>query len=247
MAQWLDGRVVERIDWNDALHTLKIAADIAPFQAGQFIKLALEIDGELVGRPYSLVNSPAEKTLEFFFNVVQGAPLSPRLAALQAGDAIKVAPQANGFLVLEEVPESDTLWLISTGSGIGPFLSILDTPAAWARHKKIVLIQAVRHQIDLAYKDRIAQVAARHPDQFVHVAFVSREAVPGTLSGRIPDAIRDGRLEAQAGATLSATTSHIMLCGNPGMIAETTEALVARGMKKHRRKDPGQISVESYW
>ena len=247
MAQWVEGRVVERIDWSDRLHSLRVEAQIDPFRAGQFTKLGLAIDGEIVGRPYSIVNVPGDPILEFYFSTVKEGPLSPRLAALKAGDTVQVAPRPNGFLVLEEVPPAIHLWLISTGTGIGPFLSILKTPEPWQRFQRVVLVHAARTEGELSYRRAIARVAEAEPKRFTYIPFLSRESTDYALEGRIPQAIADGRLEARAALRFDPVQCHVMLCGNPGMVEDATAALVARGLRKHKRKEPGQISMETYW
>ena len=104
---------------------------MAPFQAGQFPKLALDINGEVIGRPFSFVNPPGATPLEFYFIEVPNGLHSQCLAVLEAGDPVWVTPQAAGFLTLSEVPDAKHLWLLSTGTGLGPFLCILKTEAPW--------------------------------------------------------------------------------------------------------------------
>lgn len=246
MANWIEGQVVGNTAWTERLYSLQVAAEIAPFVAGQFIKLGMSVDGVEVGRPYSLVNPPHTELLEFCFSIVPDGPLSGRLAALHAGDRLLVAPRANGFLVLAEVPAARALWLISTGTGIGPFLAILRTEEPWQRFERVVLVHAARLARELIYRDVIEEVGAAHPAQFAYVPFVSREAADFALPGRIPQAIADGTLEARAGAPFDAQ-SHIMLCGNPQMVADAEKALTTRGLRKHRRREPGHITVETYW
>jgi ferredoxin--NADP+ reductase len=247
MAQWIEGRVVERIDWTDRLHSLRIEAKIEPFRAGQFTKLGLQVGDEIVGRPYSIVSAPGDPILEFYFSTVPEGPLSPRLSALKPGDAVLVAPKPNGFLVLDEVPPAIHLWLVSTGTGIGPFLSILKTAEPWLRFQRIVLVHAARTAEELTYRRAIARVMEAEPKRFAYIPFLSREAADFAMTGRIPQAIADGRLEARAGLGLEPTLAHVMLCGNPAMVADATTALAARGLRKHKRKEPGQISMETYW
>lgn len=247
MSKWLEGRVVGQKRWTDRLYSLQVSAPLGRFEAGQFTKLALDAGGERHARPYSLVNTPGAEPLEFYYNVVEAGPLSPRLAALQAGDAVFVAPNPAGFLVLAEVPEAENLWLISTGTGLGPFLSILRTEAPWQRFKQVVLVHATRTAAEQTYGELLGAVGAARGAQFRRVAFVSRERAPGALEGRVPAAMRDGRLERAAQAELSAARSHVLLCGNPEMVADATAALAERGMRKHRRRAPGHIGVETYW
>jgi len=248
MSKFVEGTVVGKRRWAERLYSLQVdTAEILPFQAGQFTKLALDIDGEMVGRAYSLINAPDETPLEFYFIEVPGGLLTQRLAALEVGDAVWVAPQAAGFLTLAEVPDAKHLWLLSTGTGIGPFLSILKTEEPWQRFERVVLVHAVRHADELAYGETIRDLAQQHGEQFRFVPFVSREVADFALRARIPAAIADGRLEARAGIALAPESSQVMLCGNPDMLRDTSEALLTRGLKKNRRNDPGQITLESYW
>jgi len=124
---------------------------------------------------------------------------------------------------------------------------MLATAKPWQRFERVVLVYAVRTLSELNYQERIAQVQVAHPEQFVFIPFVSREVTDFALPGRIPQSMIDGRLEARAGVKISAEDSQVMLCGNPKMVEDTTDLLIERGLKKHKRKDPGQITVENYW
>ncbi len=247
MAAWNLGKVVERIQWSKTLYSLYVESDIEPFKAGQFVKMALEINGEVVERPYSLVNPPDHRPLEIYYIEVPNGPLTSRLVKLDSGDEILVAQRAHGFMILDEVPQAKHLWLMATGTGVGPFLSILATEKPWQRFARVVLVYAVRTLSDLSYQERISQILVKHPGQFTFIPFISREPSDFALSGRIPQAIIDGRLEAHVGIKISTENSQIMLCGNPQMVKETTNVLIERGLKKHHRFDPGQITVENYW
>ena len=239
--KWLSGRVIQNRHWTESLFSLRVEGAALSFQAGQFVRIALNINGERVARAFSFVNPPSDPVLEFYGVIVPEGPLSPRLATLKAGDALCVASNPAGFLVLREVPDAETLWLVATGTGLAPFLSILRTPTPWQRFRNVVLVHAVRYASELTYKEVIRGTAARY------VTFVSREAAPGSLPGRIPAAIADGRLEQAVGLPLTPQSSHVMLCGNPQMLRDATAALTARGMRKHRRRAPGHITVESFW
>jgi ferredoxin--NADP+ reductase len=239
--KWLAGRVIENRHWTEALFSLRVADAALSFQAGQFVRIALDINGERVARAFSFVNPPGDPLLEFYGVIVPEGPLSPRLAKLAPGDTLYVARNPAGFLILSEVPEAETLWLVATGTGIAPFLSILRTEAPWQRFRNVVLVHAARYARELTYQDVVRATAARY------VTFVSREAAAGSLAGRIPAAIADGRLEQAAGIKLAPETSHVMLCGNPQMLRDATAALIARGMRKHRRRARGHITVESFW
>ena len=240
-SKWLESRVIENRRWTDALFSLRVEGPQLRFEAGQFVRIALD---ERIARPFSFVNPPQDPVLEFYGIVVPEGPLSPRLMELRAGERLLVASNPAGFLVLSEVPDAETLWLVSTGTGIAPFLSVLRTEAPWRRFPNIVLVHAVRHARELVYQEMIRKIVKEKPLRYL--TFVSREAAPGSLAGRIPAAVRDGRLETAAGLALDGH-SHVMLCGNPDMLKDASAALAERGLRKHRRRTPGHITVESFW
>ena len=247
MAKWIEGRVHGLHAWTDELFSLQVEAELPVFTAGQFTRLGLEIDGEMVGRPYSFVNGPHDPLHEFYFIRVPDGPLTQRLIQLGPGDPVFLAPRAAGFFVLKEVPEAANLWMLSTGTAIGPFLSILSTEEPWQRFQRIVLVHAVRTLAELAYSDTIQSLLDQHPDQLTFVPFVSREQSDFALSGRVPAAIEDGTLEAHAGLALDVDSSQVMICGNPDMVSDTQGVLKARGMQKNRRREPGHVTTEQYW
>ena len=242
MTAWSEGKVIENRHWTGSLFSLRVEGPRPAFEAGQFVRIALQIEGERVARPFSFVNPPHDPVMEFYGVVVPEGPLSPRLARLERGDELLVASNPAGFLVLSELPDAQTLWLLSTGTGIAPFLSILRTQAPWQNFRNVVLVHAVRRANELVYQELI-----RPMQDLRYVAFVSREAHAGALAGRIPAAILDGRLEAAAGLALAPESSQVMLCGNPDMLRDAAAALAVRGLRKHRRRSPGQITVESFW
>lgn len=121
MANWVNGKVTQVHHWTDALMSLVVNAPIDKFTAGQFAKLALDIDGERVQRAYSYVNAPDDPNLEFYLVTIPDGKLSSKLSTLEVGDEVLVTEQASGFFVLEEVPTVNTLWMLSTGTAIGPF------------------------------------------------------------------------------------------------------------------------------
>ncbi len=251
MAQWVEGRVAGRRQWTERLYSLQVSAADVGFVAGQFGRIALPAapgaKEPMIGRPYSFVNPPGSQPHEFYFIVLPEGPLTPRLAALSIGEPVWLAPKANGFFSTGEIPVAQVLWCLATGTGIGPYLSILRTAEPWQKFERAVLVHAVRHAEELTYRDEIAAISRDRPGAFAYVPMVSREAHPGALAGRIPDAIADGRLEARAGVALAPENSHVMLCGNPAMVDDTQALLATRGMRRHRRKEPGHVTVETYW
>lgn len=244
---WVKGKIVENIHWTRNLFSLKITAEVDNFTAGQFTSLALDIDGERIARPYSYLNPPGAQPLEFFFYTATDGVLSNALVSLEPGAEVWVRQQANGFFTLDEVPDTRDLWMLATGTGIAPFFSMLHTPEPWQRFQHIVLVHAVRTQSDLRYQELIAALAAKYPGKFTFKAFVSREAVPDTLKGRIPAAIENGTLEQAVSRQITSDDSHVMLCGNPDMVKDSVAVLKLRGLRKNRRRTPGHITVENYW
>lgn len=247
MSKWVEGTVVSQKHWAGQLYSLQVEAELAPFQAGQFAKLALAVDGEMVARPYSFVNAPHERPHDFHYVVLPDDPLTLRLCKLEAGDPVYLMPQASGLLTLGQVPPGEHLWLLAGGTALGSFLSILKTEAPWQRFERVILAHAVRRAAELSYQDQVRSLLTQHAGKFAFVPVVSQEKTDFALGGRIPKAIEDGRLEARAGLALTARSSRLMVCGNPEMVADSVHALQRRGLKKHRRRDAGQICVENYW
>jgi ferredoxin--NADP+ reductase len=251
MSTWVEGRVAFVRHWTDRLLSLGVDAPEVGFEAGQFARLALPAPPgskePMLGRPYSFVNPPQRAPHEFYLVVVPEGPLSPRLAALVPGDPLWLLSRANGFFTIDEVSPAESLWALATGTGIGPFLSILRTEAPWEKFPRIVLVQAVRFARELTYGDAIAEIARAHPGAFTHIPVVSREDHSSALRGRIPALIDNGRLEARAGVPIGPESAQAMLCGNPQMVDDTQETLKRRGMRRHRRREPGHVHVEAYW
>ncbi len=256
--KFIEGCVVGRKDHTSNLFSLLFEAPLASFIAGQYcqVGLKLPVNGEpeaahaLVMRPYSLVNAPHERPFEIVLTEVPerlGGVLTPALHRLHVGDAVFVSPIAYGFFSMPEVPDADVLWGLATGTANGALLSCLKTDEPWQKFRKIVLVHAVRTAAELTYRDQVDAIARAYPGRFQYIPFVSREGHDGALRGRIPNAIADGSLEAQAGIELNGETAHCMVCGNPEMVADTLAVLKARGLKKHRRKEAGQITTEAYW
>ena len=251
MTAWVEGRVAGRRRWNDSLFSLLVDAPQVTFIAGQFARLALPAPPgakePMLGRPYSFVNPPSAQPHEFYFIVLPEGPLSPRLAMLDAGESVWLAPRANGFFSVSETADAESLWCLSTGTGIGPFLSMLRTAEPWEKFARVVLVHSVRYADELTYRDEIANIGRAHPGAFDYVPMVSRDVHREALAGRIPAAIDDGRLEARVGLSLTPENAHAMLCGNPAMVDDVQKVLAARGMRRHRRKEPGHITLETYW
>jgi ferredoxin--NADP+ reductase len=246
MAQWLSGTVTTNTHWTDSLFSLKVETEPFDFIAGQFVRLALDTPDGKVQRAYSLLNSPGTKEQEFLISTVADGLLSPLLQQLKPGDAIQLSQPASGFFTLDEVPEGENLWLISTGTGIGPFLSMLGTSEPWQRFSSVILLHSVRYAAELVYQPEIRQWQQQYGKQLHYQPVVTREQLAGALAQRIPELIQNGTLQQACGQTLN-KNSQVMLCGNPQMITETKATLEQLGLSKNLRRDPGQITVEHYW
>ena len=240
------GRVAARRDWAPGLITLTVEAAIEPFVAGQFVNLALEIDGQFVRRSYSIASAPGSP-LEFYLKEVVGGALTPRLARLEPGANVWVERKPQGFFTLGYVPQCRELWLVATGTGLGPFLAMMRAGEVWQRFERVSVVHGARSADHLAYADEIAALSAAHPGRLSYTQLVSGVAPGSALRGRVTTAFADGSLEGRAGLILDPERSHLMLCGNPDMILELTAVLATRGLRKHRVRTPGHITAEKYW
>ncbi|WP_394131219.1 ferredoxin--NADP reductase [Shewanella maritima] len=248
---WTTGKVIEKINWNAKLFSLRIQVDIGPYLAGQFIKLSQIQNDKRVARAYSIVNAPGDDFIEVLAVEVEQGQLSPNLHQLHIGDTIEVSTKASGFMTLEEIPHGplhgDHLWLLATGTAVGPFISMLHTAEPWQRFSKVVLVYGVRLSSDLAYLDDIKSFEQKFGDQFIFIPCVTREPIDDGLSCRIPDGLKNGTIEQFAKLDINAEDSQVMICGNPGMITGAQNELHDKGLVKNLRRTPGQITVEKYW
>ena len=244
---WVEGTVTRRHDWAPGLITLGLDTIASPFVPGQFINLALDRDGVRVKRSYSLA-SAAGAPSEIYLAHVSGGALTPALFELEPGDRVWVDDRAVGFFTLEYVPEARHLWLLSTGTGLGPFIAMLRSADIWQRFSRIVVVHGVREAAHLGYRAELLSWAEQRPEQFSYLPLVTREAAPpGALSGRLPELIVSGELERRVMLPLAAADAHVLLCGNPAMITDAQQVLGERGLHKHRPRKPGHITIESYW
>lgn len=236
------------------LFTLRTTRDPGfRFRAGQFARLGVtKPDGSTVWRAYSMVSSPFDEFLEFFSIVVPGGEFTSELSRLGVGDTLLVERQAFGYLTLDRFVDGRDLWLLATGTGVAPFLSILQDFEVWERFERILLVYSVREGAELAYQELIAGLSQRdylaeyaHKLQFIPT--VTRESRAGALNGRITTLLDNGELERVAGVPMTAEHSRVMLCGNPQMIDDTRKLLKQRDMNLSLSRRPGQVAVETYW
>ena len=247
MAKFLPCRVVENQLLGSSHYILRVQApESIKFIPGQFTRLGLHIDDELVARAYSFVNAPAEPLLEFYSIVVPDGSFSTRLMQLRAGAEILVSDLPSGFLTLPETPSGDNIWLLATGTGIGPFISLIRAGEIFSKFARVIVVHAVRYPGELNYHQELQQHCQRY-NQLRYIFITSREQHNGALFGRIPQHIASGCLQDTAGVAITPEQSRIMLCGNPDMLTDTTNQLELIGLRRHRRRKPGQILMEKYW
>lgn len=220
------------------------------FTAGQFARIGLKVGDELVVRAYSVVSSPFDETLEFFSIVVPDGAFTSNLQHLKLGDELYLEKIPYGYLTLAryQLPLPQDLWLLGTGTGLAPFISMLQDFETWKNYKNINLVYSVRTASELAYADRIQEIAETFGEGHTGFRFtpiITRDP-EAPLHDRLPILIENGELEKAVGLEFNPETTHIMLCGNPEMVEDTKEALKARGLTMNRRGE-GNIAVENYW
>ena len=223
------------------------------FTPGQFARLGIaRDDGAIVWRAYSIASATYDEYLEFFSVVIPAGEFTSRLASFRPGDRILVDKASYGYLTTARFVGGKDLWMLSSGTGLAPFLSILRDPSVWEQYENLIVVHSVRHAGELAYRDEIATIAHSEPiagqsARLHYVPVVTRECCPDALVARIPQLIEDGRLEAAAGVRLDLERSRIMVCGNPQMTDDLRGLLTARGFRVSRRANPGQLAFENYW
>lgn len=237
--------------WTDTLFSFTMTRPAHfKFTAGQFARIGLKVGDELVVRAYSVVSSPFDETLEFFSIVVPDGAFTSNLQHLRIGDELYLEKIPYGFLTLAryQLPLPKDLWLLATGTGLAPFLSMLQDFETWSKYQHIHLVYSVRTASELAYVERIQEMAETFGEGhsgFKFVPIITREP-NAVLHQRLPQLIENGELEQFVGLEFNPESTHVMLCGNPEMVEETKEALKARGLSMNRRGE-GNIAVENYW
>jgi ferredoxin--NADP+ reductase len=247
-------RLLEVRPWSPNLFSLRCTR--APgfrFEAGQWARLGVrKPSGSIVWRAYSLVSAPHDDELEFFSIVVPDGEFTSELSRLEVGDELLVERKPYGFLTLDRFGDGRDLWLLGTGTGLAPFLSILQGLEVWQRFERIVLVYSARNRSELAYQELIEEIPQREyldglGSKLIYLPLVTREHLPGTLHGRVTHLLRSGELEQAAGVALTPEDSRVMLCGNPQMIEDSLALLKERGLQLALTRRPGQIAVENYW
>ena len=270
-------KVIEVTRWAPTLLSFKVTRpDGFKFTAGQFVRLGIHgkdlqyfaqnhetklITSETQGQPidlegyvfraYSVASSPYDEFIEFFSVVIPEGEFTSKVNHIQVGDSLLLNTTPFGYLTLAryQLPLPNDLWLLATGTGLAPFLSILKTIDVWQQYQRIILVYSARTSQELAYQAEIGSIKSIYGDDgaaFVFLPIVTREADYTGEKARVPNLILSGKLTELVGQKLDKDRSHVMLCGNPQMVEDTKEALKSIGLTMNRRGE-GNIAVENYW
>lgn len=260
-----NARVTERQDLNEALIVFRAVYDdehTPSYIAGQFVNLGLEPrspdlasgKSNLVKRPYSVSSVPGEASVEFFVRLVDEGALTPELFRCGVGDPLWMDERFLGKFTLEMLPESPApadrdVVMVSTGTGLAPFMSMLRANLAARPWRRLVMINGVRIESDLGYREELESLD-REQDWFTYLPVLSRPEPDGNwagLTGHVGALLKPDTYQQHVGVPLEPQTGQVMLCGNPAMIDEVQADLESRGFEKHSRRNPGQIHLERYW
>jgi ferredoxin/flavodoxin---NADP+ reductase len=251
MSAFNQERVTGVHHWTDTLFSFTTTRDPAfRFKNGQFTMIGLEVDGKPLLRAYSVVSPNYDDELEFFSIKVPDGPLTSRLQHLKEGDPIIVSRKAVGTLVLDNLTDAKNLYLVGTGTGLAPFMSLIRDPETYERFEKVVLIHGCRQVAELAYGETITKTLPEDEflgemisERLIYYPTVTRE--PFRNRGRITDLITSGRLFEDIGLPpISSANDRVMLCGSPQMIADLRVILEERGMEEGNHGEPAHFVVE---
>jgi len=238
MSNYSSQRVISVHHWNDSLFSFRTTRDPAlRFINGQFVMIGLPQDGRPLTRAYSIASANHDEFLEFFSIKVPNGPLTSKLQHLAVGDEIVVSRKPTGTLVLRDLRPGKNLYLLATGTGLAPFLSLIQDPETYERFEKVVLIHGVRWIKDLAYSEFIGEELPRHEffselisGKLIYYPTVTRE--PFRHRGRITELVASGRLFADIGLPpLDPAHDRAMVCGSPAMIKDCCGLLDTRGFQ----------------
>ena len=252
MSQLATERVLHVHHWNDTLFSFRTTRDPGlRFRNGHFVMLGLPAEGKPLMRAYSVASANHEDHLEFFSIKVPNGPLTSRLQHLQPGDEVIVGRKPVGSLVLDDLRPGRHLYLLSTGTGLAPFISIIQDPETYERFDKVVLIHGVRQVSELAYAHFIEQALPNHEllgelvrDKLVYYPTVTRE--PFRHQGRLTDVIASGRLATDIGLPpLDPAVDRAMICGSAAMLADSCKLLDGLGFQiSPRQGELGDYVIE---
>lgn len=236
-------KVIDVVHWNDTLFSFKTTRRQGlRFRNGEFIMIGLEQDGKPVMRAYSIASANHEEYLEFFSIKVPDGVLTSRLQHLTVGDEVLIGSKPTGTLVIDDLRDGRNLFLIGTGTGLAPFLSIIKDPETYERFEKVVLFHGVRFVNEVAYHKMLTEELADHEylgemvsEQLIYYPCVTREEYQN--QGRITDLMKSGKLYADTGLSeIDPKLDRVMLCGSPSMLKETCAILNDSGFEESSRR-----------
>jgi ferredoxin/flavodoxin---NADP+ reductase len=237
--------------WTDRLFSFKTTRNPAfRFQNGQFTMIGVEVKGRPLVRAYSLVSANYEEKLEFFSIKVADGPLTSRLQHLKEGDPILVSRKATGTLVLDNLSAGRNLYLLGTGTGLAPFLSVIKDPETYERFERVVIVHGCRWAAELAYSELISDVLPNDElvgesirEKLTYYPTVTRE--PFRHNGRISLLMTTGKLFEDVGLPpISPEADRFMLCGSPNMLADIRAILKDKHLVEGNHGAPGHYVIE---
>ena len=239
--------------WTPNLFTLRTTRFKGyKFVPGQFARLGLRKGDKIVWRAYSILSANYDDFLEFYSIVVPEGEFTSELANLHVGDEILIDKIAYGALTTDRFVNGKDLWMLSTGTGLAPFISVLYDFNVWEQYDNIILVHCAREKDELAYEELIHsfhdnEYYQEYSHKLKYVQTVTRETVPNTLNARITELLENGELEKHVGIPLDIERSRIMICGNPDMVDDTRHLLTQKGLTLSKRSAPGNFAVEQLW
>ena len=241
MSAFLEERVLSVHHWTDRLFSFTTTRDPAlRFSNGHFTMIGLKVDGKPLLRAYSIASPNWEEHLEFLSIKVPDGPLTSRLQNIQVGDTIIVGKKPTGTLLIDYLLPGKNLYLIGTGTGLAPWLSIVRDPDTYERFEKVVVVHGVRQVAELAYHELLGDIVR---DKLIYYPTVTRE--PFRNQGRITDLITSGAFPANIGLPpLDPLTDRVMLCGSPAMLADLKVMLEKRNFEEGNTSTPGDFVIE---
>jgi ferredoxin--NADP+ reductase len=238
--------------WNENLFSFRTTRDPGlRFVSGQFVMIGLETDGRPLLRAYSIASPHYEEHLEFFSIKVPDGPLTSRLQKIKEGDTILVSRKPTGTLLLHDLKPGRTVYFLATGTGLAPFISLVQDPETYERFEKVVLVHGVREVSELAYADYFTKDLPANEffgeavrNQLIYYPTVTRE--PFRNRGRLTDLIESGQLFRDIDLPpLNPEHDRAMVCGSPSMLKDCCALLDARGFKiSPHIGEPGDYVIE---
>lgn len=237
--------------WTNTLFSFKTTRNPSfRYENGQFAMMGIEVEGKPLVRAYSMVSPNYDEALEWFSIKVPDGPLTSRLQDIQVGDPVLVSKKPVGTLIIDNLRPGRRLYLLSTGTGLAPFMSIIRDPDTYERFEKIVLVHGCRFVAELAYADRITKELPQDEylgemirEKLIYYPTVTRE--PFEHRGRVTDLITGGRLFDDINLPpLNADNDRVMLCGNPDLLADMKPILEERGFSEGSNNRPAEYIIE---